>query len=255
MPTGVIIKPGDFVSDIVNRYYSTADVFRKHGIDYCCGAKWSIEDTCLSKQLDTGMVVSQLNQSVNAGQFSLLNCAEWNTDFLVEFIQNIYHTYYKEALPDIQSLTKSFTDKHQKKFARLMELNVLLTELAAIIQSGIAIKENTLFPYIRRMAHAYEGKESYAGLMVRTLQKPLNSLIPAGHEKVTSLITAIKTLTDNYTPPPLTCTSHKITFYKLQQLCNNLEQQLYVEYEVLYPKALLMEKEVLLPATGKEDDI
>lgn len=256
MAPGITIKAGDFVSETVNRYYSTADVFRKHGIDYCCGAKWSIEDTCFSKHLDTGLILHELNQSVNAGHFSLLDCSSWSTDFQLDFIVNVYHTYFKQALPDIQMLTQGFTEKHQKKYPQLYALNTLLSEAATIIGPWIPFKEHTLFPYLRRMAHAYHSKESYAGLMVRTLQKPMGTIIPEGYETITAILKEIKTLTENYIAPAQACTSHKITFYKLQQFSQNLQHQLYLEYHVLYPQSLAMEKEMIKPGyTGKEKSV
>ncbi|MGN6435530.1 MAG: DUF542 domain-containing protein [Agriterribacter sp.] len=245
MALSIEITPADFVSDIVNRYYNTADVFRKYGIDYCCGAKFSIEDTCFARQINASEVVFELNKSVNAGHLSLLNTSDWNTDFQVDFIVNVHHAYLKQALPDIQSLTRDFTNKHRTKFSHLLALNDLLDELVTVTSKWMALKENTLFPYLKRMAHAYQDKESYAGLMIRTLQKPVNNIIPEEHKKVTSILSEVAALTDNYTVPTAACTSHKITFYKLQQLSKNVQQQLYLENAVLYPQVLLMEKEIL----------
>ncbi|MGN6491419.1 MAG: DUF542 domain-containing protein [Agriterribacter sp.] len=245
MALSIEITPADFVSDIVNRYYNTADVFRKYGIDYCCGAKFSIEDTCFARQINPSEVVFELNKSVNAGQLSLVNTSDWNTDFQVDFIVNVHHAYLKQALPDIQTLTRDFTNKHRTKFSHLQTLNDLLSELATVTGKWMAIKENTLFPYLKRMAHAYQDKESYAGLMIRTLQKPVNNIIPDGHKRITSILSEIASLTDNHTPPAAACTSHKITFYKLQQLSKSLQQQLYLENVILYPQMLLMEKEIL----------
>lgn len=245
MSSAVKISPTDFVSEVVNTYYNTADVFRKYGIDYCCGAKFSIEDTCFVKHLDTGLVVFELNQSVNAGDLSLLNSAEWDIDFQVDFIVNIYHTYLKQALPDIQLLTREFTGKHQKKFSHLQVLNNLLGELVTVTTAWMAAKENIVFPYLRRIAHAHADNESYAGLMIRTFQKPVNSIIPNEHKKINAILLEMTALTDNYTTPEIACTSHKITFYKLRQLSKSLQQQLYLENTVLYPQALIIEKEIL----------
>ena len=40
------INRKSLVSDIVAKDYRTAEVFRRHGIGYCCGGKWPMEMAC-----------------------------------------------------------------------------------------------------------------------------------------------------------------------------------------------------------------
>ena len=79
---GQDIKAGDNISDIVKRDYRTADVFRKYGIDYCCGGKWPLEVICESRDLDTGSIIEALHLAQYEMHFShLINCEDWDVDF------------------------------------------------------------------------------------------------------------------------------------------------------------------------------
>ena len=58
------INPDWSVSEIVNADYRTADVFRKYGIEFCCGGKWPLRTVCELKNLDINAVNSELEGSI-----------------------------------------------------------------------------------------------------------------------------------------------------------------------------------------------
>jgi regulator of cell morphogenesis and NO signaling len=55
----------------------------------------------------------------------------------------------------------------------------------------------------------------------------------------------MRQLTDHYTPPKNACTSHRVIFSKLEEIDNDLVQHLYLENDVLFPRAIAIEKELL----------
>ena len=241
------IGAGDYVFDIVKKNYRTADVFRKYQIDYCCGGKWPLSIVCETKQIEIAAILEELNRSVQEVPFSqMMEVTKWGIDFLADFITHMHHGYFKIALPDTIALTKSFTAKHEKQLPRLQKLNGLLQELSGTILECVKRKDEILFPYIRQIAHAHAGKESYARLLARTLRKPLEELMQAENRNVIELLSQIRQCTDDYTLPPNACISHTVTFAKLQELHRAIQHTRYMEQEVLYPKALAIERELIL---------
>ena len=109
----------------------------------------------------------------------------------------------------------------------------------------LVLEEETLFPYIRQIAHAYYYKESYASLLVRTLGKPVENVMKHEHEIVTKALYRLRELTNDYETPENACTSHKVTFFKLREIDNDFVQHLNLENNILFPKAIVMEKEFL----------
>jgi regulator of cell morphogenesis and NO signaling len=108
------------------------------------------------------------------------------------------------------------------------------------------MEEEILFPYIRQIAHAYKSRESYAGLLVRTLRKPVENVMQHEHETISKILNRIRLLTDNYQSPPNACVSHGVTFSLLKELDNDLVQHVYLENQILFPRAIAMEKELLI---------
>jgi regulator of cell morphogenesis and NO signaling len=234
------------VSDIVAKDYHTADTFRKYGIDYCCGGKWSLEIACKARGLDTDILLEELKQSMrNICLPNTIEFDKWDIDFLIDYVIKVHHENLRKVIPQIIDHLERFANGHRKKFSYLNEMEELVNQLAKQLLSNMCQEEEVLFPYIRQIAHAYENKESYAKLFVRTLRKPVEAVMHQEHETVVKSLRRLRELTDDYIPPENACISHKVTFFKLKEFDNDLVQHLYLENSILFPRAIKMEKELL----------
>ncbi|MGB3007653.1 MAG: DUF542 domain-containing protein [Chitinophagaceae bacterium] len=240
------INENSCAADIVKQNYRTAAVFRKYEIEYCCGGKWPLKLVCDTKGLPFGQLQQELLQAgrvINIPGF--LPFHEWKIDFLTDYIIHVHHEYLKQSLPSIKEQLRQFVEEHRKKYPYLTEVEAQFETLSKVLMPHLQQEEDIIFPYIRQIAHAYDGKEAYAGLLVRTLRKPVKDLMHQEHEILDKALTRFRVLTNNYTPPESSCTSHRLSFSLLKELDNDLLQHLYLENEVLFPRALAMEKELL----------
>lgn len=64
------------------------------------------------------------------------------------------------------------------------------------------------------------------------------------HEILDKALSRFRMLTNNYSPPDSSCPSHRLSFALLKELDNDLLQHLYLENEILFPRAIEMEKEL-----------
>ena len=240
------ISRQSLVSDIVAQDYRTAEVFRKHGIGYCCGGKWPMEMACEMRGIDADKMQAELEAATRTIHVSAqLDFADWDIDFLINYLINIHHRYLRKSLPETQQLLKEFAQEHIKKFPYLEELEKQFDLLIKQLLPSMEREEEVLFPYIRQIAHAHKNKESYGALLVRTLRKPVEETMFKGHETVTNIILSIRRLTSQYTTPENVCISHKVVIAKLKELDNDLMQHLFLEQSILFPRAMAIEREVL----------
>jgi regulator of cell morphogenesis and NO signaling len=65
------------------------------------------------------------------------------------------------------------------------------------------------------------------------------------HQTTGAGLNKLRTLTNNYTPPDNACITHKVTFAKLKEFDKDLVQHIHLESNILFPKAIEMEKELL----------
>ncbi|OQP40810.1 hypothetical protein A4H97_14450 [Niastella yeongjuensis] len=240
------IDPLSSVSEIVNNDYRTAEVFRKHGIEYCCAGKWPLQMIIESKDLNAAEVIKELELSIHPiGIPRSLPFEEWDIDFLIDYIVNIHHAYLKKALPDTREQLEKFTEGHHKKYPALTELALVFKSLTLEMLPHLQQEEEIIFPYIKQIAHAYETRETYASLLVRTLRKPVENVMNHEHESVNKILAQMRQLTNRYTAPANSCVNHRVTFSKLLEIDTDLAQHMHLENGILFPRSIEMEKKLL----------
>lgn len=234
------------VSEIVRKNYRTADIFQAYGIEFCCAGKRPLALACQMMGIDAAEVTDRLNLLGRASYLPpTVEAQHWPIDFLTEYIVNVHHTYLKNSLSPGKEYLARFAEGHEKKYPFVRELLVTFNNLVQEMIPHLKEEEEIIFPYIRQIANAYYNRESYASLLVRTLRKPVEKMMHAEHESLGTFLHTMRRLTNHYTPPENACVNHFVTFSKLKEIDKDLQVHLYLENEILFPKAVQMEKELL----------
>jgi regulator of cell morphogenesis and NO signaling len=233
-------------SEIVRNNYRTAVVFNKYGIEYCCGGKWPLKMVLEDKNLDALKISEELKiVTRDIHLSSMLPFNEWDIDFLTDYIIHIHHDYLRRVIPGITVALTKFVNEHDTKFPYLRELNDIYEHLSKGLLPHLQEEEEIIFPYIRQIAHAYINRDSYASLLVRTLRKPVEEMMHHEHSTMEVSLNRMRRLSNDYQPPEKACISHQVCFALLKELDNDIVQHMYLENEILFPRAISMENELL----------
>lgn len=234
------------ISGIVRKDYRTADVFKKHGINYCCGGNSTLEEICRLQNLDLNSLQNELEKATNTVVVpASLRFDEWNIDFLVDYIINVHHAYLKHTLPALDQTLEAFVRSHRNKFSFLDQLLETYKELAELLLEHTAEEEKRIFPYIRQISHTHKHKESYGHLFVKTLSKSLAQVLQSDHKHIAAHLIQLRNITNQYQFSSNACTTHQVVFQKLKELDADIVQHKHLENNVLFPKAINMENELL----------
>ena len=76
-----------------------AEVFKKYGIDFCCGGKKTVREVCQEKGIDATKVEQELQQANTDNKTDNNAYNEWGLDFLADYIVNTHHRYVRKYLP------------------------------------------------------------------------------------------------------------------------------------------------------------
>ncbi len=229
------------VAELVASDYRTAEIFKKYGIDFCCGGKRSIADVCSQKNINPEALEKEIlelqNQPVDAGH----DFNNWSLAFLADYIQNVHHTYVNSNL----SLVKEFAEKvatvHGDHNPETKEIARLWNEVANELTVHMKKEELVLFPYIKKLEQY--SNDSSAGLPAShfgTVKNPVK-MMEQEHELAGSLMKQIQELSNNFTPPIHACNTYKVLYAKLKEFQTDLFQHIHLENNILFPKAIAME--------------
>ncbi|WP_236612890.1 hemerythrin domain-containing protein [Cesiribacter andamanensis] len=77
-----------------------------------------------------------------------------------------------------------------------------------------------------------------------TVRNPIR-MMEQEHESAGEGLEKIREITDNYTLPADACTTYRLAFQALQDFEADLHQHIHLENNILFPKALMLEEELL----------
>ncbi len=228
------------IGEIVAVDYRKAEVFRKYGLDYCCGGKKSIEDACNSKGIDPRAVWADLDRLDQTPPESSQDFEKWPADMLAEYIVARHHRYVTEALPILYELTAKVARVHGGRHPELLEIAWSFNALARELTMHMQKEEHVLFPYVKIMAaHQQQGKAIPAPFF-GSVENPIQ-MMETEHETAGRLMETIRTLSNDYTAPAGACTSYRVLFAKLHEFEQDLHRHVHLENNVLFPKAIQLE--------------
>ena len=233
------------IGEMVAEDYRKAEVFKKFGIDFCCGCKDSLNETC-NRQ---GINVSELRQALEdldnqAKENPSQDYTSWELDFLADYIINTHHKYVEAALPLLDEFSTKVARVHGESHPEVIEIDSLYQAVANELRMHMHKEENILFPYIKEMVDAKRNNISLQPSPFGTIKNPIE-MMEMEHESAGGNMQRIKELSQDYQPPEYACNTFRVLYAKLQEFENDLHQHIHLENHILFPKSIQLEAEML----------
>lgn len=233
------------ISEVVRDNFRTAQVFQHYGMDFCCGGKKSLRDACLSRQVPIEELLGELDRySASPDGMSINRWNEWGIDFLVEYIKHNHHAYIRSAIQHITRYLAKVADKHGALTPSLIELRNVFDAFSTDLISHISKEEQILFPYIGKLVRVRQLNQGIEESPFGSIESPIQ-VMENEHREAATYLERLRTLTNNYMPPPNACTSWRIAYAELDVFDKDLQQHAFLENYILFPKAATLEKYLL----------
>jgi regulator of cell morphogenesis and NO signaling len=104
-------------------------------------------------------------------------------------------------------------------------------------------EEKVVFPFIKALVLAKRTGNFEALNSQPSLTEPIR-LMEVDHEAAGDILEQIQKLSSNYTPPGDACNSYQFLYKKLKDLDEDLHQHIHLENNILFPKALKLDREL-----------
>lgn len=230
------------IADFVVDNIATADVFKKYGINYSYDGTLSLSNFCQKKNLKYQEILNELN-AIKTKVPYLKNYNAWDLELLINFLVEIDHPYKLENINFIKNLGIKIQKTHGEKLVEMPKIMKTIQHISEIIETHIKIEETFLFPYILRL-NAYQKEKKNPNVQKPQLINPLKN-IENDHTKICKLWKQIAKLTNNYQLYESIDSNFKLLYYKLRQFEEKLHNHIHIENNILFPKALALEKSIL----------
>ncbi|WP_298263925.1 iron-sulfur cluster repair di-iron protein [uncultured Lutibacter sp.] len=214
------------IAEIVSDDISTASVFKKYNLDFCCGGGKTVEKACIKANINVDEVINDLLSNTPKNDAPTLNFKDWNPEFLADYIVNVHHTYVKENLSIINEFSTKVASVHGHHAPETIEIDHLFTTLSNELISHLEKEETILFPAIK--SKLKDPNFSY--------DKNVIAILEDEHDSAGTIVKKIQELSNNFTPPVWACNTFKALYHKLDEFINDLYQHIHLENNILFPK-------------------
>ena len=217
-------------------------VFEKLGIDYCCGGNKSLEQACRTANLSVDSVQRELDSAKQKAQPSAGR--DWQRDPLSELIAHIngtHHTFVRQEIVRLTPLMEKVCGKHGPNHPELLHIQAIFRGLAQELTSHMMKEEMVLFPYVARMEEAVIEGEPVLPPPFGTVADPV-AMMEHEHDSAGDAVRAMRSSSNGYVAPEGACASYQTLYRGLEEFEADLHQHIHLENNILFPRALAMER-------------
>lgn len=227
------------IGEIVAEDFKTAAVFKKYGIDFCCKGNRTIDEACERKKINPEAVRSDL-QSIQKTSGEI-DFNSFPLDLLADYVEKTHHRYVDEKTPILLQFLNKLCHVHGGRHPELFEINELFMQSAEDLGAHLRKEEQILFPFIRKMVDAKLKGIALENPHFGTVENPVNMMMHE-HSIEGDRFARISEITNGYTPPEDACSTYRVTFQMLEDFENDLHKHIHIENNILFPKAIELEK-------------
>jgi len=223
------------VGSIAAKDYRKAEVFKKLGIDFCCGGEKSLKDASEEVGISEEQLKAELEKADTITASASQDYNKWKLDFLADFIANTHHDYVRENAPVIMGLAEKVAQHHGSQHAELWPLAERVNGLMNDLLDHLVKEEEILFPAIKSLV-AKKDPDSDVSIdfLIKTMHEE--------HDHAGDDLKYFRKITDNYTLPADACNSYNYLFEKLKEFEDDLFKHIHLENNILFPKAIALDK-------------
>lgn len=229
------------IGKIVAENYKAASVFKQYGIDFCCNGNRTIESACRKKQIDPDQLLTELQEAVTQKGTGEIDFKSFPPDLLADYIEKTHHRYVEKKIIEITPYLNRIVQVHGENHPELLVVEQLFQQSAGDLTAHMKKEELVLFPYIRRLVQSQLSGSTKSETPLDTIAE-IVARMEQDHEAEGDRFRSISELTDSYNPPADACNTYRVTFSLLREFEEDLHRHIHLENNILFPKAIELEK-------------
>lgn len=223
------------IGKIVADDYRAAEIFKRAGIDFCCGGFKRMDDACKEKNIDAGKLNNELKELQLTPVTPQFDFNNWDLGFLCDYIVNTHHKYVLKTLPELVQYTLKIAQVHGESHMELIVVASMFEEINRELLQHLKNEEEVLFPAIKEVlkSNSTQAKATIISEITR---------MNAEHEFAGGAMDKINVLTGGYKLPEGACNTYLVTFKMLEAFEDDLHTHVHLENNILYLKAIELAK-------------
>lgn len=221
------------VGELVANDFRCAHIFSQHGIDFCCGGGITLERAISRFNADEDALLNAL-LALDENTVTDQGLTELPLPDLLNYIEATHHTFVREKAPLLVEYSQKMVRAHGEKHSEIKPLAGWITALVDDLMPHLMKEEQILFPAILGLHNQVESQTCFGHI-----SNPINAM-QYEHDDALQIMEKISELTNGFQPPEHACTTWRVCYASLAEFDADLKQHIYIENNVLFPKAIAL---------------
>jgi regulator of cell morphogenesis and NO signaling len=163
---------------------------------------------------------------------------------LIDFFELRHHEQAGSLLKLMHRNFQSAKSSNPRYRLILQDLICLLQQIDVQLSGLVKLESDSLFPFVRKLAEVQKHREPIRFLRVSLIGSSIEK-IAEEHNHIIALLHSIKQLTNQFMPPADASEIMKLCYAELKEFDDTVMSQLDREQNILFPKILKLEDEVM----------
>lgn len=229
------------IAELIEKNYVFASVLYYFGIKFYDYSEQTLEQVCRQRGLRVAQVISSLEDATRLPEVP--NMSNLPVDIIIAYLKHTHYLFVKHKLPYIARLIQELKPSDLMHSPAAEDLKFIFPLYVEDFIRHIYKEEDTLFSYILQLNSATQGK-FHPGKLFYMMEQNTIEEFAVEHDCHDDEMQGIRTLTQNYATTGETSLLLKVVYGELQAFEQNLKTHAHIEDEILFPKALQLEKNI-----------
>ena len=236
-------------AEIAQSSLAAVRVLERHGIDYCADGSRTLQEVCIASNLSLEAILKELS---NADECDVQD-RDWTTEPLEEVIRFLVvtdHAHIRSELNVLGLRLDALVQEHGSEHPVLSHLPKIFSGLREDLEVHMMYEEREVFPAIARYLEAIETGEVLKGSPLAAFGGPLR-VMENEHETAGAALRLMRDFAHDYKVPVDSSLRFRALVLGLQALEDRLLRHIYLENNVLYPRAAALKPQRSLNQPAK----
>jgi regulator of cell morphogenesis and NO signaling len=156
---------------------------------------------------------------------------------LLTHVLDVHHVFLRRELPRLVALSGKVAAAHAERHPELVELRMLVDNMAGELELHMQKEERILFPLIQELGGAMRPRAFHCG----SISNPIR-VMELEHDDVAQALQRMRELTSGFAVPADGCMSYRVLLEGLMALEADLHAHVHEENNILFPRAEQLEQ-------------
>ena len=231
------------ISDLVGENYLYASVLHYFGIQFYDYSEQTLHQVCQEKGICVEALINGLESAVQVDESEEIALVGYPIDLVIEYLKHAHYLFIKRRLPYITTLVSDLPENSGQYLGIVKDLKFVFPLFVEDFIHHIHEEEDSLFRYVMLLknvtSNRYNPSQVYYEMEKYSIQQHA-----INHDVHDDEMKGIRNITDDYRVEADAPLHIKVVYAELESFEKSLITHARIEDEILFPKALMLEKEV-----------